>query len=156
MTYDIDPAIASAPPPQLTIDGHTALISAVRFLWRDHCSYCRHQFTMAADGGTISAGIAVDARRGPHWYQRWQPAGTPEPPGHCPNPDCRSAAPFAANPRAHTARRVDVETHSYRYGDAFPVYSAQQLLRQVWDRIRAAHPELAAQADVTDRRRRGV
>ncbi|RZU76007.1 hypothetical protein EV384_4602 [Micromonospora kangleipakensis] len=153
---DLPAEIATAPPPVLTLDGHTAVIGDVRFIWRDHCSYCRRQFTMATNGGRITAGIAVDGRRGPHWYQRWQPAAAPEPPPHCPNPRCRRPAPFAANPRSHIARHVDTETMTYRYGDPSPVYSSHQLLRQVWDVIRATYPELAAQADIADRRRLGI
>lgn len=149
---DLHPEIASAPPPVLALDGHSAVITEVRFIWPDHCGYCHNQFRMAADGGKITAGIDVDDRRGARWFQRWQPAGTPQPPPHCPNPSCRRPPPFTANPRARTARQfTDLQT--YRYGDPYPVYSSQQLLRQVWDTIRATYPRLATQADAADRRR---
>lgn len=150
---DVHPQIASAPPPVLALDGHTAVITDVRFIWPDHCGYCHHQFHMVTDGGLITAGIEVTDRRGPRWYQRWDPADTPQPPPHCPNLSCRRPAPFAATPRARTARRTtDLQTSTYRYGDPYPVYSSQQLLRRVWETIRATYPQLAAQADAADRR----
>ncbi len=162
--------VATAPEPVLTVTGHTAVISDVRFVWsRARCGWCRRAVHLYTDGGAIEAGITIGRPRRrtstptARWYTRYRPATTPSIPDDCPNPACHRPATrtgpdgevvptgwldgawtiSSTGPftiGAVTDARCPLPAHPHTY----------QLLDQVWAAIRASHPELAAAADAHD------
>lgn len=159
------PWVATAPEPLLTITGHTAVITGVRFVWHGtRCAWCRQPVPLWTDGGTIDAGLQVGQprRRSPattaHWYQTYRPAAAPAIPDDCPHLGCPrpatrtvaghqaptgwldgtwrlAAGPFSIGP--HTDQRCPSPAHPKTW----------RLLDEVWSTLRRTHPDLAAAAD---------
>jgi hypothetical protein len=168
--------VATAPQPVLTITGHTAVISDVRFVWsRARCGWCRKTVHLYTDGGTVEAGITVGRTRPrsaavtARWYSVYRPAAAPSIPDDCPNPACHRPATrtlstgevvatgwldgawmLSSNGPFTIATVTDVRCPLPASPDTY------QLLDRVWAALRAAHPALAAAADAhrRDQRRR--
>jgi hypothetical protein len=173
----LNPWVATAPEPVLTITGHTAVIAQVRFVWPGtRCFWCRQSVALWTDGGTIDAGLASGRPRrrsqatGAHWYQTYRPCGVPAVPNDCPHPNCHRPATRTLS----TGEQVPTEwlRGSWRL-DAGPFTLGRyrdercpspanpktyRLLDEVWSTLRRTHPDLAAAADAYDaeqRRRAG-
>ncbi|MEU8236411.1 hypothetical protein AB0C12_43040 [Actinoplanes sp. NPDC048967] len=165
----LHPYVASAPLPTLETTGLTSVISAVRFVWHGaSCSWCRRTVALWSDGGTIEVGLRIipATRRRPirpRWFQIFRPAAAPLVPTVCPYPSCSSAA--ITDAQADAGRWLDgrwaLTTGPFTLGPETPnhcPYPAHphtyRLLDQVYVELRAAHPDLAAAADVAERERR--
>jgi hypothetical protein len=161
----LHPWVATAPPPSLTVTGHTATISNVRFVWLMHCSRCRKSVHLWSDDGTIDAGIRLAAagqRRRPRtpaarWYLIFKPARTPSIPNNRPHPGCH-------RPTGRTVIGRTVPT-GWLLGAwqltvgpftvaattpqrcPWPTANAYRLVNEIWSTLRRTHPDLAAAAD---------
>jgi hypothetical protein len=171
-TQGVWPWVASAPQPLLTITGHSALITPLRFVWRGtYCGWCRQYAPLWSDGGTIELGIRVGLphRRAQqetaHWYQIWRPATVPVIPPDCPNPAChRPATRMLCGQEVPTGWL----TGTWRLGigpfligdwldDRCPSPvppDTCRLMGQACSAMRSTHPDLAAAADAYTARRR--
>lgn len=168
----LNPWVVTAPEPALTITGHTAVLTNIRFVWSNlRCSWCRRNVALWTDHGTIDAGLKPGR---PHdrtqkltarWYEIYRPATAPPIPPHCPHPGCRPPATWgipghevpvtgwidgawrlSADPFT-PADHIDLpplpaHPHTYR------------LLDKVWSTLRRTHPDLAAAADAYDAQQR--
>lgn len=150
--------VRTAPPLTLTIDGHTATISGVRFVWHARCGWCRLATPLWTDGGTIELGLKVTAgRRGSspraEWFTRYQPAAAPVPPADCSNSGCRrpSDAGWLVDRWALDARPGVLGVDRVPMGPAQPNLCALQ--DQAWLTFRREYPDLAVAADAAFRRR---
>jgi hypothetical protein len=165
------PWVATAPQPVLTINGHTAVISQVRFVWSGaSCGWCRQTVHLWSDGGTIDAGIQLPlpgSAAGASWFTIYRPAAAPRIPDRCPNPNCH----HPATRRLSTGQEVPVGWLVDRWIVAIGPFAlaahtdprcplpanplAFDLLNEVWATLRASYPEPVAQADAALARRRG-
>ena len=148
--------VATAPPPTLTITGHTGLINDVRFVWDfARCAWCRTTAYLWTDGGMVEAGLTA-GRPGRQtrwrWYTVYRPAVLPTIPDDCPNPGChRPTDRRPARWRDATSMptlgpfTLGAVTDPLCPRPAHP--DTYRLLGRVWDTLRAAYPELAAAAD---------
>jgi hypothetical protein len=162
----LNPWVATAPQPLLTITGHTAVICAVRFVWHGtYCSWCRKYVALWTDGGTIDAGLKLGRprRRSPatnaHWYQIYRPAAAPSIPNDCPHSGCPRPAtrPLSTGEQVPTGwldGTWRLFAGPFTIGPAMdercptPAHpKTYRLLGQVWSTLRRTHPELAAAAD---------
>jgi len=161
----LNPWVATAPKPVLTITGHTAVIAEVRFVWHGtSCGWCRKSVALWTDGGTIDVGLALgrpqrrSAATGAHWYQTYRPCGVPAIPDDCPHPGCRRPATrmLAGHevPTGWLNGKWRLAAGPFTVGagmdegcpnPASPMTS--RLLDQAWSTLRRTHPDLAAAAD---------
>jgi hypothetical protein len=166
------PWVAAAPQPLLTVTGHIAVITPVRFVWRGtYCGWCHQYAPLWTDGGTIELGITVGLphRRAqqttPHWYQLYRPAAVPTVPADCPNPACH-------RPATQTIAGREVPTGwlngtwrlaigPFPVGDdrddrcPSPVHpDTYRLVDQARSAMRSTHPDLVAAADAYTARQR--
>lgn len=121
------PLVTEAPDPTLTVDGHHATITGVRFLHMSHCPWCRNAYHVATDGGTITIGIDTAGKK-PRWYIKRRPGARPAVPAQCPN----------------CGEGLRPNNHWYDPGETV---QSSVLFNTVWATIRAEHPQLAVQAD---------
>lgn len=169
----LNPWVATAPQPLLTITGHTAVIAEVRFVWHGmHCSWCRQQVALWTDGGTVDAGLALARPRrrssatGAHWYQTYRPSGVPAVPDDCPHANCRRSATrtLSTGEQVPTGWLDDtwrLDAGPFTLGPRtdercpHPAHpETNRLLNEVWSTLRRTHPDLATAADAYDAERR--
>jgi len=167
--------VVTAPQPVLTVTGHTAVISDVRFVWsRARCGWCHRAVHLYTDGGTIAAGITLGRQRPrsaavtARWYTVYRPAAAPSIADDCPNPAChRPATRTLSTGEAVATGWLDgawtLAPGPFTDGAVTDVRcplpanpDTYQLLDRVWAALRAAHPGMAAAADAhsRDQRRR--
>jgi hypothetical protein len=129
-------ATATAATATLTLDGTHAVITGVRFVHQNHCSTCRHYVEVFTDGGTVKAGISVShSGKTVRWYGTSKAGAKPIAPETCGN--CgETGSPFS----------------SYDWSHGSPIGGYLALLNQAWATFRAGYPDLAAAADLADRR----
>ena len=129
------PGVASRPEPILTLDGTRGVISNLRFYHTIHCIHCHTASHLYSDGGTVDAGLEV-LRRGKtvRWFEVLRPGRCRlQMPPTCPNPRCAA--------------------EDYPFTSSYPISSLPagpepgEMLNTIWSTVRAAEPDLAAQAD---------
>lgn len=161
----LNPWVATAPEPVLTITDHTAVIADVRFVWHGlRCGWCRKPIALWTDGGTIDVGLALGRPQArhlatvAHWYQTYQPAAVPNIPDDCPHPGCRRPATrMLAGHEVRTgwldgkwrlgAGPFTVGDHMDERCPHLASPTTDRLLNEVWSILRDTHPDLAAAAD---------
>ena len=163
---DLHAWVATAPVPVLTVTGHTALITEVRFVWSGmSCAWCRTTVSLWSDDGTIEAGVRLARPRrrsqaqAARWYHTYKPATAPSIPDDCPSAAChRPASRTLVGHEVptgwlHGAWRLSIGpfTVGSRVDERCPLPAhpkTQRLLDVVWATLRRTHPDLAAAADV--------
>lgn len=172
----LNPWVANTPEPVLSITGHTAVISPVRYVWPGtYCSWCRQRVELWTDGGTIEAGIRSRriSRRSlattASWFRIYRPASAPSIPDACPHPGC----PRPATRTLSTGEQVPTGWLDGRWNLAVGPFTVEHpldprcphpvpwakispLLDQMWSTLRRTHPDVAAAADAyaAEQRRR--
>ena len=158
--------VVTAPEPQLTLDGPAATITGVRFVWtHGRCGHCRQPLHLYTDDGTIEAGLVTGHTKDREpalvadWYETRRPAGMPALPRTCPHPQCPSHARrpvpdmrvCSPEGRILSAGPFDPARTVQHPGQPLPVQpQVFRLLDSAWSRLRAAHPDLAALADIRE------
>ena len=118
---------------ELTLSGHDAIVSGVKFEWSLRCPYCREITRVSRDDGKVRAGLqASGSGKTCRWYQRDVPGRMPVPPAKC--PECGQADAYRGYPsREATAVMWGCE--------------ALGLLDQAYRHFRATFTSEAARAD---------
>jgi len=122
---------------ELTLNGHDAIVSGVKFEWSLRCPYCR-EITRVSSDGKVRAGLLVSGSgKTCRWYQSDVPGRMPVPPAQC--PECGQNGAY----RGYPAR----EAHAVMVG-----CEALGQLDQAYRHFRATFAAEAARADELMRR----